>query len=367
MTVYFTVMFLWWFYYYLNISAKQKYHISEEKTNKKNAIFMGFVLFLLMGLRGFDVGIDTLPYKMNYFDVVLPNPSKYFFEKKEWGFYTFVAWIKMFFSDYQAFLLITAGIVSLSFSLLFYKTSKNIFLSFLLHMTLGLFTMSMSAIRQTLAVSFTMFAFLSMRWKGHAIFKFLFYCLLLYLAYIFHNSAVVFIPVILFQKIKLTKRNAIWVFVITVILALCRTLLTPLIEFFMPTSYSHIRLMSDVYKLNPILGILAIFLPLICLLFWNSKQWDDEYWNLNSVLFVMSCLNVVTVFLGYNSNILNRLSYYFTSYNMVLIPNIIESIVDKKTRTIGFILCIILSILAFAISTPGGTLQIDKYKFFWQV
>lgn len=366
MTVYFATIFLWWFYYYFNISEQQNHFVPEDKIRKRNVLFMGIVLFLLMGLRGVNVGVDTLSYKMNYFEPISTTPSKYFFYNDEWGFLVFVSSIKFLLNEYQVFLLITGAIISFSFSMLFYKTSQNIFLSFLLHLTVGLFTMTMSGTRQSLAVCFTIFAFFILRWKGNKLLKLILYALFLFLAYIFHNSALIFIPVILFQKIKLTKNKALVLFVSTLILCLFRTWFAPAIELLMPERYRDIEMLSDLYKLNAILGIMAVFYTGVCLFFWNPTKWTEREWNLNSVLFVMSCINLIMVFLGYNSNQLNRLSYYFVSYNMILIPNVIDTISDKETRIVGFVLCVILSILAFAISTPGGTLGIDNYQFFWQ-
>ena len=82
--------------------------------------------------------------------------------------------------------------------------------------------------------------------------------------------------------------------------------------------------------------------------------------------FIISCFNFVVYFLATKIVMLERILFYFMIYNSILIPNIIQGIKSKETRMIAKIACIILPLIQFIISTPGGSLGIDNYKFFWE-
>jgi len=74
---------------------------------------------------------------------------------------------------------------------------------------------------------------------------------------------------------------------------------------------------------------------------------------------------VINIF-ALNIDMFARLTFYFITYNTVLIPNIIQGIKDRKIRLIAKTACIILPLIQFSIATPGGSLGIDKYIFFWE-
>ena len=81
------------------------------------------------------------------------------YNNSELGFQLFDMFLKWINISDQQYIFIISTVIAISFSILFYKNSKNLFLTFFLHLTIGLFGMSMSGIRQTLAICITMLAF----------------------------------------------------------------------------------------------------------------------------------------------------------------------------------------------------------------
>ncbi|WKA50213.1 EpsG family protein [Planococcus liqunii] len=357
MIAYLLLILLWIYFYFILRVVKS----NDPHKRFYEALLYGFSLFLLMGLRHSTVGSDIMQYLSTY-----NNSSFYSYyellKNSEWGFEAFNIILKNFYINEQGYLLITSFLIVLAFSVFYFKYSKYIFLSFFLHLTIGLFTMSMSGIRQTLAVGIILFAFQYIIKKKFFIFSFL-----ILLAFTFHNSAIVFFPVYFLRNIVINRKNGSVILGIVISTLLFRENLTPLIEFFMPERYTaRYDVLSEAYPVNPMIVLIAILIPLVCLILWeNVKNLKEKERKIYSLLFLLSCLNAFTVILSLNSNIIGRLSFYFVTFNILLIPNMIKIIKDKNFKFIGVLACIILPLIQFLLSTPDGTLQIDNYKFYW--
>ncbi|MEW8992882.1 EpsG family protein [Clostridium sp.] len=358
MLIYFGLITIWLLLYLL-LNKKIRY-------NKKKKLLYAFIaggfLFLVMGLRSPVVGADTNQYLYRY-NYIIYNMNMEIFKNSEWGFELFNSLFRGLGFNNQGYILVTSFIISLSISLFFYKYSKNIFISFFLHLTIGMFTMSMSGIRQTLAICFILLAFNYMMKK-----KFVKFLISVLLAYTFHNSAIVFLPIYLLRNIRVNKKNGIILLLMTTSMLVLRKLVVPIMEKFSPQKYiDRYGLTSDVHYVNPLLIVIAIAIPATCLFFWSrTEELEKNERELFYMLFILSCVNVLVNILSLNSNMIGRLSFYFITFNVVLIPNIISLIKNKKLRTIAIFLCLVLPLIQFVISTPGGTLHIDQYRFFWQ-
>jgi hypothetical protein len=358
--IYFVLLFLWLFFYLIISSLSN--HKENSKLRKWYTVISGGLLFLIMGLRHFTVGGDLKQYLAIY-NSIPTVLSDNLFSNSEWGYYVFIKILKMLSVNDQGYIIIISLVISFSFSVFFYKYSRNLFLSFFLHLTIGLFSMSMSGIRQTIAICLILLAFKYL--LNNRLFGFIFAVLL---ASTFHNTALVFLPVYFLKKINITKRNGLMLLAGVAITIFLREQVTPLIEFFMPERYAlRYDLISQDYPVNPLLIVIALAIPMACLIFWNEvEKLGEREKMLFSILFVLSCINAFANILSLNSNILGRLSFYFITFNVVLIPNIISIIKDKNIKIIGILLCISLPLIQFILSTPGGTYLIDNYKFFWE-
>lgn len=359
MTIYYSLM-LYWFI----ISIIMQTRKTQINSMKRIAISSWIPLFLIMGLKHFSVGGDWRQYLYRYNNNILDFKAW----NGEWLYNAFVSFLKTIGVGNQGYIAIMALIFSTGFVYFFYKYSKNIILSLYLHLTIGLFTMSMSGIRQTLAAIIILYAFSFLVSEKNTIFNFIKYSSIIVTAYFIHNSALVFLPVYLLRNIKITKKNGVVFILVSTSLALFRKQVLPIIAYFIPERYdSRYELLSSANPVNPLLIIIAILIPIACILIWNKMDIKDEIKHrLFSVLFILSCINIAMNVLSLNSNIFGRLAFYFVTFNMVLIPNVIVGIKDKRLRIIAYYLSIILPLIQFSISTPGGTLGIDKYLFFWQ-
>jgi len=349
MLIYYSIFIFW-----LGVlSLKKMYEdIKKVKIKVKSKIYFvtaGIPLILVMGLRNISVGTDTIRYHFHYqFNT---------FRSAEPLYSHFTIFLNNLGVSFQTFLLINSFIVITAISLLYYKYSKNILLSYYLHVTIGLFTMSMTGLRQTLAVSLTVFAFIALMEN-----KKILYFAISVAAYFIHNSAIIFLVVFFIRKIKLDRKKALLIYMGAVIVFVMKNYLVNIVLAIVPSRY--LIYLQNAANINPLVIIVSAAIPLASLLFWPKFQESKEK-NVFSTLYLMSCMNLVINILAIDINLIERLTYYFIVYITVLIPNVIDQIKQKDYRIVVYLASVVLPFVQFLLATPGGSLGIDNYKFFW--
>lgn len=364
MSIYYIfIIFLTISYYLLDNNYTLCYSNKKILRIKKNELFGIFAclgLICIFGLRDVSVGVDTTQYHIRYeiAPYMLDIPSY----QTEFGFNYLNYLFYSFGVSFQLYLFVIYSFISIVTVRFLCKYSKNVLLSIFLYITIGNFTMAMSGLRQTLAITIILIATeLILEKKNIAV-----YIITVLLAYTIHNSAIIFLPVYLLGKLKL-QRNIILITLITCILALVyRSVLPTAVTLFLPERYTAYSLDSD-YNMNPLVILVSILIPAFCLLVNNNiDSTTGKYNQITTTFFLYSCINVFFTILTLNSNQLGRIAYYFSISNMILIPMALDSIKDRLTKNILGIIIIAFCFAYFAVSTSGGTLQIDNYKFFWQ-
>jgi len=309
-----------------------------------------------MGLRDVTVGTDV----MSYYNEFL-NPEQYLqFRTSERGY----SYFNLFFSKsgigFQLYLFIIASFIVIVISKLYKKYSKNIILSFYLFVTLGLFAMTMSGIRQSLAVTISIIAFMFLMNNK----KLLFICLVI-LATFFHNSAIIFLVVYLVKDFEMKKFKAIILYVISLTSYFALSILIPLVTNIIPERYLERYLHLEV-NINPLVIVVYLLIPLAVLIIWKPTIKPNLSDSLISKLLLLSFFSVVIYFFATEISLFERLIYYFMVFTTILIPNVIMDIKNKHLKTASIVACIILPLIMFLITTQGGSLGIDNYKFFWK-
>lgn len=353
-------------YFMLIIYWLISYLFFEKKKNARNArivysVFAGLGLFFVMAFRHPSVGNDIIRY-LTFFNNHTPEINIEIFQYDEWGYQFFIRVLRNIGVYNQGYLIVTSAIMVISFLLLYYKYSNNIFLSLFLHMTIGIFTLSMSGIRQTIAICFLMLAY-HLALKN----KLVLFITAVFFAYSFHNSAIVFLPVYFLRNIKITRKKGIAILSTAPLLFYFRQSLTPLINYIAPVRYIQRYELISTNTINPLLIVIALLIALsYIMLIKDIHIVNENEERIFSFLFILVYLNLFFSVLGASSIMLGRLSYYFLPFVTILIPNIITKIKNKNLKLIGFYLCLTLPLIQFIMSTPGGTLAIDSYLFFWQ-
>jgi hypothetical protein len=352
MLIYYVLIVLWIAYYAV---CKEKIK-NKRKRNVAVAIGLGISVFLLGALRAAEVGTDTETYLIAY-----QKGNDHFFKGVEFGYYLYrTLFYNLHFTN-QMYLAIVALTCVFCYTKFFIKYSNNTFYSYFLHLTIGLLPMSMSGIRQSLAICITLFAYDYILKKD--LVRFL---IIVGIATLFHQSACIFFIVYIFRFIKFDKLkfSAFWIAAI-----FAAAFSKEIFMFALKLSpFDYSIYFSDYFKntsVNFLVILIAVLIPLVCNLFAVRANMDEREIIIFRLAQGISCMYALFCILTRDIQIAGRLSFYFMSANLILIPNTIETIRIRSTKIWANIACVILPLFQFIISIPGNSIGIDQYSFFW--
>ena len=179
------------------------FHPATNERGRKHFLFLVFMLLTLVsGIRGYTVGADTRAYVRWYENIDRISVMNGRFEA---GFTVFLKALHLISSNPSFMLFITSIICIGTFCIFAYKYSKKPTISALLYVLLGSYFSQMNTMRQSLALSITMWSFMLMlndRDKEKLdVRKTVFSAILVLLAMSFHTIAVVcYVPWVLMLR-----------------------------------------------------------------------------------------------------------------------------------------------------------------------
>lgn len=350
---------------------------TNRKTRMLYCAYCGLLLFIVSAFRDFSVGTDTQSYITKYYLGAEGTSISYLlsslnlssvrgiieFFQQETGFKIFNVILNDIGVSERGFIIIISIFFTYVFTRFIYKFSSNVGLSFFIHITFGVFAMSLSGIRQVIAICLVLLAFEHM--KKHHIIRFLF---LVGIASSVHYSAIIMfaLPLLLFINPKKTiskKHVLILPAVLIVIWLIFREQLYVLIEEYAIKKYVLIGYLDSVdYNVNVLVYLFAAGLCGICILFILLRKkpvtGDDMTWLVLIVLFAL------LTFMSSYAYMISRLTYYFIVFFIPFLPNILAKN-KQETSFIGIIGILVVGLAYFAITIPGNSLGIDNYKFGW--
>ncbi len=361
MIYYFLILFYWLFFYAFG---------KKEITNTR-LFFAILPLFLIMALKSVSVGSDTISYYNRYVGAVEMLSAANAITEPGYNL------ISYFFHD---FLNVPFGVFNALMSLficyvlaLFLKHfSTNIYLSLFIYMSIGMFTMSMSGLRQTLAISICMvpviWAKVSAE-KGKETRKYKFWRLLIGILLVLaastlHNSAIIFIPILFLMNMRLTRQQTIMIMAIAIATLLFRGVIVGIMGDFLFGRYEQYDL-EEGYMMNTLALLVPIAIGLFCVLVSRPNNGDLTYSKALSLMFIFLALLVTFNNLALSHNQIARLGYYFMNSYIVLIPFALNKL-SYSSRPVVTLAIIVLCLVYFYLGSNEGTLKIDDYKFFWQ-
>lgn len=332
-----------------------------KKNNRKEILtfFLWLGLFIIMAFRVETVGNDIIRY-LNHFES--SRWINFFETSRETGYMIFLKVLIFLGVSKRGYLIIVSFLISAPISWFFFRYSKNVTLSFLFHFTIGIFAFTMSGIRQSIAISLTLFA-LHFALKR----KLLPYLALIFIAINFHTSAIVFLPVYLLVNLKFKSFKPLIISLLFIVfIIIFNQKVFSFIDIFAPEKYIRIYLMSDdKSQLNILPVIFQFMLPsgVIFLWYWQKRKINNISKE-ELLFFYLTIIATVFTVLALNISALYRLSLYFTTCTMVLLSNVLSGFSNKTNGFIFKTIIIIICIANFIISTIGGRMQIDNYAFY---
>lgn len=367
MLAYYSIMAIWAIVYFLNrhytygLVFEENYTIAKDRKRFYTVLVCGLVLLILMGLKASSVGTDTEAYRRSYEVMRYMSLSDFKYSiDSEVGFKV-VQWFFFHIGfNWQSFLFIDSAFVVIAMGRFLYRYCINIFLGFYLYMTIGLFAMNMTGVRQSLAVAIVLIA--TEFAQKHKIIPFL---ILTIIAGTIHYSAFIFIPVYLVFLLKFRNKKQLLIVILSpVVVQLASSVLLSVITRFALNKYTYSGYFDTLnITQNPLVEIVAIFILLggyICLVQGRIDISDREFHFFVLTGVYVSCIELANVVY-----MAGRLSFYFIFFVNVMITNVVYRIEAVRLRYIALIAVIVFPLLYFAISVPGSSYRIDAYRFFW--
>lgn len=329
-------------------------------------ILCGLQLFFVLALRGEFYGTDALYYSNGYAYIssmsleqmiACLNPNLLNISNLVYPYSYELGWVVLNWLfggllglDYRVFMVALSAFTAGSFALFSYRYSKDPGYSLFVISCLSFFLYSFFILRQTLALCICLLAvpFLLER-------KPVRFIALVFLAFLFHRSALVFLVLYPFCGRKVTKgafNKGLLAFCVCLVLSL--TVLPSVVSFlFGIMGKSH--WIGDIgFSWNNLIA-LQLFIVICCLAFDIDQVAEDKLDNVALWAVLVSC---VTYAVMLNNEVLARANEYLWIFVALLIPAMLQRL-DPHMRTLGR-MCVGMLLLGFLAYQVSGS-DLDPY------
>ncbi len=307
------------------------------RDKKKLVTVVTVQLFLILALRDPTLGVDLVNYSGGYnfisslglTDLLsrlrLISSAELVFPYEYESGYVLLNWIlgKLGVS-FHLFLILHAAFCMTSFGVFIYRYSKLPWLSFSMLIAFSYFEYSFGILRQLLAISILLWAVPFIEKK-----KPIRFFLIVFLAFLFHRTAIVFAVMYLVRYIKVTRivylvNAAVWAILIVVTPFLFNVVLKRILLLLGKQSYTGISFeWSNMTTLLLLFAALAFF----TLDFGAMKE------KRNSIFCWGFLLMMPFQILAMSNEVFGRMILYYMVFGIALIPNILYDY--KKNRTLS--------------------------------
>lgn len=320
--------------------------------HKRYIYIVSFMLTIIAGLRSVSVGMDTENYSVMFswaqqvsFAMLIAG------SETEPGYKLFQGIISTIFGEFQILLIVVAIIYVGLVSRLIYKCSDNPLISYILFIGLGLYTFSLSTIRQSIAMAILLIAFEYIKEKK--IWKFL---ASVALATTFHLSALIFLPNYFLAYFKFNKKTML-------ALATMIACLIGLQDEVREILISNARIK---YTQEETGGAgMSLFMAsslLLGIIYRKEFIRKNEY---NVYLFYMLVAAAVIFQISQIHPAVMRLYLYDFIFIIIYIPNLFSVINNPLVRFIG-LSAYSLTALVWFFTAVIKAAELEEYRFFWE-
>ena len=334
------------------------YSKNRMRINNKIPLFVFFSIFIIMlSLRSVTCGIDLTVYRIKFETMKMPPlKSLLDFSLIEPGFDLYMAVCKSLCDDFQFFLAASAIASILPIMFLYVKESEHSLVSISLFVGIAPFTMFFSGLRQSIAMGMGAICYFCCKKN-----RFLLFLLFVFLAFLFHQSAIILLLMYPLMHIKLSRKYMV---VVLILFVICLVFNDKIFEFLLSVSdrYESRYTISNTYSYK-------YLVLLLMLLFYAFLIPDDSteiipLRNLLLLSLMIQCLALV-------NNVAMRLNYYYLIFIPILIPKVIDGAKaeNKKTAKLSECVFVIFFIAWFFKEAYFGAnlLHAFPYTPFWKI
>lgn len=369
-----------WLYYFLIIyillCAALIFSLGRGKKNKIAylVVTMGLLAFLAM-FKSQKVGNDTDTYIRLFNSMLSGSDIQRYTNRYEVGFLYLNRILCNISNNYQILFIFAGAYIYFAYGRLIYKHSSMVWLSVFLFFTMRNFDLSLSGIRQMMALATVALSYEYIIKK-----KPLKFVLTVILAISFHTAAVVFLIAYPLSKVKLTKKLVFGILLSSII---AYATFMPLLKFGLSLfpRYSYYLNGSYLDGQARIATIAALLVDVLILIiseacnhkFILKKHTSREYMVISNKTYedevqsVFLLLGCAFLLISLKGTILSRFENIFALFSIIYLPNSIAKIKDIKLKTIILYTTVVLF---FIYSTVIHIYRPEwqstyPYAFFW--
>ncbi len=297
----------------------------RKPSNTKNAIFtvIAFTQLLIIMLCRYQIGYDYNMYAVGFNFMNDDGFSNFTYKDWETGFVVLTKLLGLILPDYIWYMGVLTFITILPAAVFIYKNSEMPWVSTILYINLFLFFMSMNFLRQAIAMSFVMLA-----WHFVKRNKFFPFLILILIASLFHQTVLVMIPVYFLIKMQPTFKELIIYAYLLLWFYISSTGFINLI-----TRFYHEEYTGSVFLTEGLSFIYAILpLAVTILTFILVKAGTINVTKENKYIINLSLIGTIMTVTMSRHSIIERLSYYFLLFVILLVPVVYQSIRTKGVK-----------------------------------
>lgn len=304
----------------------------KQNNYKYYMIIAGILVALVMGLRTKYTGsTDTRMYMMffeqiaeydsflDYYDRSLAETEFIF---SETGFYLFMWLLSRITQEGQILVLVTSGFITFSACRFIYRNTQDPPTGLLAYVCLGLFTFNMSGMRQAMAMSICMLGYELVKKR-----KLIWFLIVVFIAMQFHKTAFCFAIVYFFPLLKEGKLNIFWYLCGMVVFLLSVNVLVETFNAFTGEDY-------DVTAQADGGGITVIFIYIASVLLGFIMYDSLKKRHIRTTFLAVVAGFVCYVARYFSTSILERLSYYFFYFTLLLIPELVSELEEQERKVV---------------------------------
>lgn len=345
------------------------YSLNESQNNKKICItIVTIILTLFTGLRSWWYG-DLVKYYTGYLACTGENWKETVFEKvTNIGLRMLFRIVSFLGGNYELVIFLIALLVAVSLGVIIYKYSPSPYWSYLIYISMGFYIFTYSGLKQTIAMSFIIFATMGMFESN--IKKFLLWTIL---AGIFHAPAFIFLPAYLFSNLKIDDHY----FIIMGLLAITVFLFQGQILDMLADAYYDSEAQYVAYEtiggralmMWLIIGIACFLRP--------PREGDTIYCKVFNLMVLAAIIQYFSIY----GNVFTRLADYYYQFSILFFPLMMESSEHRLKNNpnpkytirvhqeyIYTFFAIGITIFALWFYYPQATSNdLKSYRFMWEI
>lgn len=310
----------------LFLVSRTSERLTIEKKNKATIWSFFIILLLLLMLRSDTVGIDVRSYLSDFRKMCDTEFDRIFekFDYYEFGFVLLLKFSTMLSTSGQIFLIIVALLSVLPLAKL-YSSSEDALLTISIFIIVPNFTMIFSGLRQVIALAFVAIGYKFVKEK-----KLLLYVITVFIAFLFHQSALIALILYPVYHMNITKIKMLF---ISPIFVICLLYNERIFEFLLSFSGKY----EEIYEYEQtgagtMIVLFALFLVFSYLVPQKEKL-DRETIGLRNILVVATFLQTFAL----SNNVAMRMNLYFIMFIPLLIPRVISRSSENNSKVYKFI------------------------------